>query len=752
MSHATPPQPRARRVAAAWAWALAAALVAILTSACRESTRSEAVIDVPSWVLDVPGRPDVAITLPVHLDRDQLTTSTGARATRYVLRAKTPVPTEMRGRELTFAIAHLAARAALKVNGRKVAPHDVPSEGSYRALGPQSFHLLQDATDVDSLDFELTLDHTWTQSAWLDTVPRLSATLDGDARFRAVASLNRAGGAAGLAATALLTLSYGALFLADRRRRAHGWQCLQSAAATFYPAFMLGITQVVFGTMEIPFVTVALVVTSVANTIYTHAQFGLKPPPRVWLFAVPIVMVAAVIFRGPFTSTRYLVPLALVAVVAASTSQIVIFICALRHRPVPINLVISTVGFPLATALGWADMSSWLGLGEPWGGAHLATFGMALVAGLQAAALTREHAQSLNRTDALNVELRGRVDALVASNREVKTLNDELRRQIAARSQDLARSLAHPREAENPPVLPAKGDVVEGRYQIVRDIGAGGMGIVYEVQRVTDGRRLALKVLHASGRGGGGAALARLAREAEIACHVDHPNIVGIVDVGMSNAGFLFVVMEYAAGPSLAELRDRFGDVEWALAILGQIAEGLTALHARGIIHRDLKPSNVLVVEAGADGPTSGERAKIADFGISTLTTDDTSLEGLADTVDAESSAPGRSLSLTSSGAILGTPLYMAPETMLGARHAKAPADVFSFGVIAFELLLGRLPYAEAAVLARLRGRSAPPATSLATACPSLDAEIADVLDRCLSADASQRPTAADLLHAIKTA
>ena len=727
-------------------------LLAFLAAGCAARAGEAQAIDVSHWVLDVAGRPDVAVTLPLHLDGDRLVTSTGERATRYVIRATTPVPPEMRGRELTFAIAHLAARASLRVNGRKIAPHDVPEPSSYRALGPQRWHLPEEATDVDSLDFELTLDHTWTQSAWIDTVPRLSATLDGDARYRVVASLNRIGGAAGMAATALLTISYGALFFADRKRRAHGWQCLQSASATFYPAFVLGITQVVFGSMEVAFVSVALVVTAFANTNYTHAQFALKAPPRAWLLAVPVVVVAAFVARGPFTSSRYLAPLALVTVVAAAASQVVILIRALRRRPVATNVVISTIGFPLATALGWADMSSWLGLGEPWGGAHLATFGMALVAVLQAAALTREHAQSLNRTDALNVELRGRVDALVASNREVKTLNEELRRQIAARSQDLVHSLAHSPAAAMPTVTLAKGDVVEERYAIVRDVGAGGMGTVYEVHRVTDGRRLALKVLHAP-RQGGGAALARLAREAEIASHVDHPNIVAIVDVGLSKAGFLYLVMEYAAGPSLAELRDRYGDVAWALAILKQLASGLSALHARGIVHRDLKPSNVLIVAAGGDGGV--ERAKIADFGISTLSGDDTPApESLADTVDARSestSGSRASLALTQTGAILGTPLYMAPETMLGARHAKAPADVFSFGIIAFELLTARLPYEEAAVLARLRGRSAPPAMSLASACPTLDPETAHLLDRCLSADASQRPTAADLLHAIKT-
>ena len=134
------------------------------------------------------------------------------------------------------------------------------------------------------------------------------------------------------------------------------------------------------------------------------------------------------------------------------------------------------------------------------------------------------------------------------------------------------------------------------------------MGVVYEVTRVSDGRRLALKVLTTEATG---ISLARLAREAEVAGKITHPNLVAIVDVDVSSAGELYIVMELVKGQSLSEARKYYGNVQWALGVLGQIASGLAALEASGIVHRDLKPANVLLT-----GNDNTPIAKICDFGI----------------------------------------------------------------------------------------------------------------------------------------
>jgi len=110
---------------------------------------------------------------------------------------------------------------------------------------------------------------------------------------------------------------------------------------------------------------------------------------------------------------------------------------------------------------------------------------------------------------------------------------------------------------------------------------------VYEAVRLPDGKRVALKILHAPRNG---AELARLAREAEIASRIAHPNVVSVVDVDIAQSGALFIVMEYVAGASLDALGARYGELPWAWSILEQVAAGLAALHAAGVVHRDLKP------------------------------------------------------------------------------------------------------------------------------------------------------------------
>src|SRR5262249_42713969 len=141
--------------------------------------------------------------------------------------------------------------------------------------------------------------------------------------------------------------------------------------------------------------------------------------------------------------------------------------------------------------------------------------------------------------------------------------------------------------------VPARGSLftagqrIDDRYEIVRQLGAGGMGAVYEVLRASDARRLALKVLTAATTG---VSLARLAREAEVAGRISHPNLVSIVDVDVSKTGELYLVMELVDGRALSDARGRHRDVRWVLPVLAQIAQGLRALHGGGVVHRDLKP------------------------------------------------------------------------------------------------------------------------------------------------------------------
>jgi hypothetical protein len=324
-----------------------------------------------------------------------------------------------------------------------------------------------------------------------------------------------------------------------------------------------------------------------------------------------------------------------------------------------------------------------------------------------------------------------RQERIVAMQREVidRLQRAEVQRQVAERSRVLSEALARLTDAPHTPARLTPGDLVDERYRVVRTIGAGGMGQVHEVERLTDGKRLALKTLTSTTHR---EALARFAREAQVAAELHHPNIVAALDIGVTRSGTLFLVMELVSGTSLAAERARYGDVRWALDVLRQAAEALAAMHARGIVHRDLKPSNILL-----DGAT----VKVADFGLAGLCEE----APLADTTP-DGAGP---LALTRTGAIMGTPLYMAPELAGGARAAGPSADVFSFGVLAYELLARELPFATPPVLERLSGRSAPALKSLARTRPELSPEICALVDHCVSDAPESRPSAASLVDAL---
>jgi hypothetical protein len=312
---------------------------------------------------------------------------------------------------------------------------------------------------------------------------------------------------------------------------------------------------------------------------------------------------------------------------------------------------------------------------------------------------------------------------------DVSALSGELQHQ---RSRPLAEALERLTDTPRAPLRLGPGDVVDERYRVSRLLGAGGMGQVHQVERLTDARQLALKILTGNADR---ASLARFAREAQIAAELAHPNVVAALDVGVTPEGTLFVVMELVAGASLAASRDRYGDPAWALPILAQLARAIAAMHARGIVHRDLKPANILAA-AGV--------VRVTDFGLASLSAREAITLPPGPALDAAGAG-----SLTQTGAVMGTPLYMAPELVHGARDAGTSSDMFSAGAIAFELLAGRLPYGAPPVLARLAGHEPAPAESLVRAVPALPHELASAIDRCLAYAPDVRPTASELVAAL---
>jgi serine/threonine-protein kinase len=228
-----------------------------------------------------------------------------------------------------------------------------------------------------------------------------------------------------------------------------------------------------------------------------------------------------------------------------------------------------------------------------------------------------------------------------------------------------------------------------GRYRVIAPIGRGGMAGVFEVEDDA-GQRYALKspVQDIAGHPD---VTRRFAREANVLRMLDHPNLVAAVDVFVE-AGQLFLVMEKVTGRSLGAAIAARLEPRQALVIARQILEGVDHAHARGLVHRDLKPENILLVDMGG-----WERVKIIDFGIVKLVGDAEAAFGAA--------------SITRTGIVSGTPAYMAPEQALG-RVVDARADLYTIGVMLFEMLAGRPPFRDPdpLVIMRLHAKAVPPA------------------------------------------
>ncbi|MDQ3996413.1 MAG: serine/threonine-protein kinase, partial [Gemmatimonadota bacterium] len=269
-------------------------------------------------------------------------------------------------------------------------------------------------------------------------------------------------------------------------------------------------------------------------------------------------------------------------------------------------------------------------------------------------------------------------------------------------------------------------DALAGRYTFERVLGVGAMGTVFLGRDVTLDRPVAVKVISPD-LAASSTFRARFLLEARTVAKLRHPNIVAVHAAGEA-AAHLYFVMEYVAGESLRELIDRSKRVDPARAatILGDVADALAYAHAQGVVHRDVKPENVLL-----DGQTG--RAMLTDFGIA---------RALSAAED------GR---LTGTGLLVGSPRYMSPEQASGERALDGRSDIYSLGLLGYEMLVGESPYAGASAASLIAKHITEPAPPVAKRAPGIPAGLAAAIDRALEKDpASRWPDAASMAQAVR--
>lgn len=261
-----------------------------------------------------------------------------------------------------------------------------------------------------------------------------------------------------------------------------------------------------------------------------------------------------------------------------------------------------------------------------------------------------------------------------------------------------------------------RDQTIDNRYRVLRRLGEGGMAYVYEAREINTGRSVAVKVLTPK-LVADTTAMQRLRREAGLAMRLNHPNVCNILRLGETEGGLIYLVMPYLDGELLSDREAKVGpmSLQDAIPLLTQMCDGLHHAHGLQIVHRDLKPENIMIVKDG-----ESERAVVMDFGL------------------AKARGSAAMKKLTATGIVLGTPEFMSPEQVRG-KEIDARSDVYSLGILAFEMFTGKLPFegrsAQEMMIARLRGS----AILLRKHRPDLPAALEKALQRAMEANPDNR-------------
>jgi ligand-binding sensor domain-containing protein len=348
------------------------------------------------------------------------------------------------------------------------------------------------------------------------------------------------------------------------------------------------------------------------------------------------------------------------------------------------------------------------------------------------------------RNAVLEASVAARTRELAATNAELATNLEQLKiaeQNAAAKANELDRNLSELRKVNEKLALSQvqadrifsalaealPGTVLDGKYKLEEKIGAGGFGAVFRATHLSLRRAVAVKVFRPSEGNDSPDAIERFRREGESASRLSHPNAVHVHDAGVSSDGIAYMVMEMLVGRSLADeikSKGKLG-VERAWQILEPVADALGEAHAIGLLHRDIKPANIFLHEGGGG---EGEVVKVVDFGLAKLVGEDSGEH------------------LTGTGRIMGTPVYMAPER-LGSSQSLPESDVYSLGVVVYEMLAGVPPFhdsrANLVSLLMAHLNEGPPA--LRVVAPEISEAVERVVMSALSSAPEMRPTMSEL-------
>jgi eukaryotic-like serine/threonine-protein kinase len=278
------------------------------------------------------------------------------------------------------------------------------------------------------------------------------------------------------------------------------------------------------------------------------------------------------------------------------------------------------------------------------------------------------------------------------------------------------------------------GQILADKYRIDEFLSHGGMGTVYRGTHVLMDKTVAIKVLHPS-LAADDKIVARFSREARAASRISHPHALNVTDFGESQNGVVFLVMEYLHGRTLKQVIHEEGPMPLPriVEIIRQVCGALDAAHAEGVVHRDLKSDNIMLIDVGG-----GDWAKVLDFGIAKIQ---------------EPVGSAKDSALTSPNLIIGTPQYMSPEQCSQASELDARSDLYSLGVILYELLVGHVPFTGESPTAVMMKHLQEPAPSVLDERDDVPAAVGRVVARAMAKRPENRyPSAGELAEALNVA